>query len=243
MAFTNSSLATYINTNHKHYSVVSDRKIDKIILHHMAAVWTGKQCADYFATTDRQVSSTYCIGYAGDIAVNVEEKYRPWTSGSLKADGNAVTIEVSDADNSYTTITDASMTALIKLIADIAKRNNLGKLVKGTNVYGHKDWASTSCPCYYDKIEYICEEANKINYPETQTATETKEEKSTATNNIIYTVQTGAFKSKENAENYAKTLKEKGIECFVAVKGDVDGDGSITVADAREILKKAVGTE
>lgn len=31
----------------------------------------------------------------------------------------------------------------------------------------------------------------------------------------IYRVQTGAFKNRQNAVNYAKELKEKGIDCFI----------------------------
>ncbi len=35
----------------------------------------------------------------------------------------------------------------------------------------------------------------------------------------LYTVQTGAFRSRENARDYADDLKEKGIETFVVQKG------------------------
>ena len=35
--------------------------------------------------------------------------------------------------------------------------------------------------------------------------------------------------------------KKAGFEAFVTIKGDVDGDGKITAADAREALNKAVG--
>lgn len=58
---------------------------------------------------------------------------------------------------------------------------------------------------------------------------------------VVYTVQVGAFSVKANAEAYAEKIKKAGFDCYVTVKGDVDGDGKITVADAQKILQKAVG--
>ena len=53
---------------------------------------------------------------------------------------------------------------MIKLCADIAKRNKLGKLVKGKNLTWHKMYANTDCPGPYlmSKLDYIVKEANKI---------------------------------------------------------------------------------
>lgn len=59
---------------------------------------------------------------------------------------------------------------------------------------------------------------------------------------VIYTVQTGAFINRKNAEAQLKAVKEKGFtDAFIAIKGDVDGDGKITASDAREILRESVG--
>jgi len=63
------------------------------------------------------------------------------------------------------------------------------------------------------------------------------------TDDIIYRVQVGAFKNKENADNYVKTLKAAGFEAFTVIAGYVDGDGQITSADARTALRKSVGLE
>ena len=77
-----------------------------------------------------------------------------------------VTIETSNSEviNSNP-ISDDVLNVLIKLVADIAKRNNLGTLVKGQNLTWHKMHAETSCPGEYllSKMDYIVEEANKIN--------------------------------------------------------------------------------
>ena len=59
----------------------------------------------------------------------------------------------------------------------------------------------------------------------------------------IYRVQIGAFANKANAEALAKQARAKGFEAAVVqyVKGDVDGDGTVTVKDAQETLQIAVG--
>jgi hypothetical protein len=62
-------------------------------------------------------------------------------------------------------VSDATLSSCIKLVADIAKRNGLGKLVAGKNLTWHSMFAATDCPGPYllDRIQYIADEANKIN--------------------------------------------------------------------------------
>lgn len=73
-------------------------------------------------------------------------------------------------------VSDQTLETLIKLVADIAKRNNLGKLWLNPDadyptLSGHKDWfgAQTACcgPYLYPKLQYIADRANAINYPPT----------------------------------------------------------------------------
>lgn len=167
-----SPLATYQNLTSK--CNVRQQPITKITIHHMAGKMTGKECADYFCRTSRQVSANYCIGYNGDIAANVDEQYRPWTSSSAWNDHRAVTIEVS---NSSTTdpewpISDASMDALINLCVDICKRNGI-KYVQYTgdkngSLTFHCMYSNTDCPGPYIKkfIWWIAEQINnRLNAP------------------------------------------------------------------------------
>ncbi len=61
---------------------------------------------------------------------------------------------------------------------------------------------------------------------------------------LLFCVQAGAYKSRRAAEAEAERISVlTGADCFVAVKGDADGDGKITAADAREILRQAAGKE
>ncbi len=176
----NSTLATYTRIS-PHNSGKRTQKISKITIHHMSGRMTAKQCADYFATVDKDVSSNYCIGYDGSIAVSVDEDCRSWCSASPSNDQAAVTIEVSNIANSETVdpewkISDEAMAALIVLCADVCKRNGIKKLYyDGTTkatLTRHCMFTATDCPGPYikAKTDYICAEVNKlINASETET--------------------------------------------------------------------------
>lgn len=142
----NSSLATYANITRNH-SGKRTARITKITPHYMAAYWTGRQCADYFAGTGRQASSNYCVGVGGDIAVSVPEDCRAWASSSNANDQAAVTIECgNNADSSLPT---ACYNALVRLCADICKRHGINPHYDGTpngSITMHKMFASTACP-------------------------------------------------------------------------------------------------
>lgn len=144
---TQSSLCTYRHITSNKNSGRNGNRVCKITPHYMCAHWTGKQCADYFASTSRQASSNYCIGYNGDIAMSVDENDRAWTSASGWNDRQAITIEC--ANNSDSSLTDATWSALVNLCVDICRRygfrlnytgNSSGSLTE------HRMFASTDCP-------------------------------------------------------------------------------------------------
>ena len=142
----NSALATYRNHT-KNHSGKRTSKILRITPHYMAAHWTGRQCADYFASTPRQASSNYCIGYNGDVAVSVDECNRAWTSGHEGNDQSAVTIEC--ANNPDSSLPKATYNALVALCADICKRHKINPHYNGSTtgtITMHKQFQSTSCP-------------------------------------------------------------------------------------------------
>jgi len=144
----------------------SGRRIEAVTIHHMAGKLTAKQCGGIFQREGRYGSSHYGIGYAGEIACYVEEQNTAWTNSNWDSNCKSVTIETSNDENGGGWhVSDASLNSLIKLVADIAKRNNLGTLVKGVNLTWHSMFADTSCPGTYlmSKLDYIIEEANKIN--------------------------------------------------------------------------------
>lgn len=120
-----------------------------------------------FANPARQASSTYGVGYDGRIGQYVDESDRPWTSSSSWNDNRAITIETA-SDNYYPyAVNYDAYEALIKLCADICKRNGKTKVVWyptwdefETQYGGHNDgktmfmtlhrwFAATSCPGQY----------------------------------------------------------------------------------------------
>ena len=181
----------------------SGKKIEAITIHHMAGRLTAKQCGAIFQRPGREGSSHYGIGYDGKIALYVDESNTAWTNSNWDSNCKSVTIETSD-DNSSWYVNDTTLNSLIKLVADIAKRNNLGKLVKGKNLTWHSLVADkgreTTCPGDYlrSKIQYIADEANKINGYGSATS-DTKV-------NVYYRVKTlkhGWLPEVKNLEDYA----------------------------------------
>lgn len=202
----NSPLATYRRIT-KNKNSPRNHKIDTITIHCMAGQMTGKGCADYFATTSRQVSSNYCIGYNGDIAISVDEGDRSWCSCSPSNDHRAITIEVATDSYAPYKCTDKAYAALLDLVTDICKRNGIKKLNytgdTSGNMTKHKWFASTACPGAYleGKFTDIQREVNK-RLSSSQPADEVKK---------LYRIQIGAFSSKENAKAYAKKAQNAGF--------------------------------
>ena len=147
----------------------SGRKIEMISIHHMAGVMTAKNCGKVFQNANRGASSHYGIGNDGEIGLYVDEANTAWTNSNWDANCKAVTIETSNSSTGgQWLVGDKALNSLIKLVADIAKRNNLGTLVKGKNVTWHRMYIATTCPGDYllSKMDYIVEEANKLNAEE-----------------------------------------------------------------------------
>ena len=145
----------------------SGRSIEAITLHHMAGRLTAEQCGRIFQAKGRYGSSHYGVGYDGSIANYVDEEDTAWTNSNWDSNCKSITIEISDNDNSWY-VNDTTLNAVIKLVADIAKRRGLGKLVPGKNLTWHSMFTNTTCPGDYlrSKMQYIADEANKINNPE-----------------------------------------------------------------------------
>ena len=145
----------------------SGRKIEQICLHHMAGRLTAEQCGKIFQAKGRYGSSHYGVGYDGSIANYVDEEDTAWTNSNWDSNCKSITIEISDNDNRWY-VNDITLNAVIKLVADIAKRRGLGILVPGKNLTWHSMFTSTTCPGDYlrSKMQYIADEANKINSEE-----------------------------------------------------------------------------
>ena len=163
----NSSLATVKVPAHEgNYTKGRSSEITEITLHHVAAVVSAKRCGEEFQKAGRKGSSHYGIGNDGEIGIYVAECDTAWANSNWESNCRAVSIETSNsATGGDWPVSDAALKSLVRLCADIAKRNGLGKLVPGKNLTWHSMYAATTCPGNYlrSRIEYIAREANKLN--------------------------------------------------------------------------------
>lgn len=169
----NSPLVTYTRISPNRTSP-RNHKIDTITIHCMASDLSVERCGAVFAKRTRMASSNYGVGSDGRIAMYVEEKDRSWCSSNKANDHRAVTIEVSCEPVSPYRVTDAAMAALIELVTDICRRNDIKQLLwKGDkkligqvdkqNMTVHRWFAKKACPgdYLYGKHSYIAAEVNK----------------------------------------------------------------------------------
>ena len=163
----NSSLVTVrVPAHPSNYTKGRNTKITDITIHHMAGVLSAEQCGGIFARAGRNGSSHYGIGNGGEIGQYVDESDTAWTNSNWPSNCRSVTIETSNsATGGEWPVGDAAYNSLIKLVADIAKRNNLGTLVAGQNLTWHSMFAATTCPGDYlrARVEEIARKANEIN--------------------------------------------------------------------------------
>ena len=227
MAYTNSKLVNYTRIS-PNRSVNRNHTIDTVSIHCVVGQCSVETLGSIFASTSKEASSNYGIGYDGRIGLYVEEKDRSWCTSSASNDNRAITIEVaSDTYHPYR-VKDVAYKSLIKLLVDICKRNGIKKLVwstnksermnhlNGCNMTVHRDYANKSCPgdYLYNLHGQIAKEVNaQLGLGTSTTVTTAKK--------TLYRVrkswkdvksQKGAFNDLPNAKKCAD--KNKGYSVF-----------------------------
>lgn len=157
----NSSLVSYTKLSPNH-SGKRTKSIDTITIHCMAGNLSIESCGALFASSSRQASSNYGVGSDGRIGLYVDEGNRSWCTSSNANDQRAVTIEVANNGGAPDwPVSTQAYNALINLVADICKRNDIKKLVwstnkstrmnhlNGCNMTVHRDYAAKACPGDY----------------------------------------------------------------------------------------------
>lgn len=170
--YTNSPLVDYVKISPNKTSP-RNHKIDTITIHCVVGQCSVETLGNVFASSSRQASSNYGIGYDGKIGMYVEEKDRSWCSSNAANDHRAITIEVaSDTKHPYA-VNDKAYNALIELLVDICKRNNIKELkwkgdksligqIDKQNMTVHRWFANKACPGDY-LYERHGDIANKVN--------------------------------------------------------------------------------
>lgn len=128
MAYTNSSLVSYIKLSPNH-SGQRTHSIDRITPHCVVGQCSVETLGNIFYPTSRQASCNYGIGPDGRVGMYVEEKNRSWCSSSNANDQRAVTIECASDNTEPYAFKDVVYQRLIELCTDICKRNGKTKLL------------------------------------------------------------------------------------------------------------------
>ena len=224
----NSPLVSYTKIS-PNKSSPRNHKIDPVTIHCVVGQCSVETLGNVFAPTSRQASSNYGIGYDGRIGMYVEEKDRSWCSSNAANDNRAITIEVASDTKEPYAVNAKAYAALIDLLVDICKRNGIKELVwstnkadrvnhkNGCNMTVHRDYANKSCPGTY-LYERHAQIASEVNKRLGSTNIKPAPEKPSGG---LYRVQTGAFKSKANADAMLAKVKAKGFDTYMVKVGDL----------------------
>ncbi|RLP08919.1 N-acetylmuramoyl-L-alanine amidase [Propionibacterium australiense] len=135
-----------------HYSPGREgRKINKVVLHHNAGRLTIDQCYNTWQT--REASAHYQVEHGGRIGQLVNDSDTAWHAGDWETNLTSIGIEHANERTAPDwTISDATLDAGAHLVAAICRYYGLGRPQWQKNVFGHRDFSSTSCPgALYDR--------------------------------------------------------------------------------------------
>lgn len=195
--------------------------ISEITVHHAAGNTSIDALGRLWQKVGRNGSSHYGV-QGKQIGQYVDEADVAWTNSNWAANCRAVTIETANSGGAPNwPVADDTLETLIKLVADIAKRNGLVPLVYGKSLTWHSMYAATACPGPYlaGKLQYIVDRANEINAASAgQAEAPPAPDSGTASADGLYRVQVGAFKSKANATNYAAAVKKAGFDTDITTQ-------------------------
>lgn len=236
----NSPLVNHIHRSPHHYNG-RNHTIDTITIHCVVGQCSVESLG-YVFDANVEASSNYGIGSDGRVGLYVDEKNAAWTSSNYANDNRAVTIEVaSDLTEPYA-VTDAAYNTLIKLVADICKRNGIKKLVwstskndrvnhlNGCNMTVHRDYAIKSCPgtYLYNRHGQIAAAVNKLLGSSSSTeitysegTSETKGE--TIVLNVNYLAKSGYTSSGTQVKTVQRLLNSLGYKGADGKALTVDG--------------------
>lgn len=174
----NSNLVTYTKLS-PNCTKPRNHEIDTITIHCFVGQVTAKSGCNAKSFVNYNpvsgASCNYVVGHDGSIGLCVEEANRSWCTSNRANDHRAITIEVASETKHPYAVTDKAYAALIELVADICKRNNIKKLLwkadkslKGQvdkqNMTVHRWYANKACPgdYLYNKHGEIAAKVNEL---------------------------------------------------------------------------------
>lgn len=149
------------------------KKVVGIVIHHAAST-SLNSIGQVFSQPNRNASAHYGVG-GKEVHQYVDEANAAWHCSNKNGNHSTIGIETTNSTGAPDwKVSDATFDTLCRLVADIAKRYNLGHLSINPSadyplLSGHKDWkgAATVCPgpYLYPRLQEICDRANAINFP------------------------------------------------------------------------------
>lgn len=157
--------------NPSNYTAGRQDTIHGIVIHHAAST-SLDSIGQVFSQYGRGGSAHYGVG-GSQIHQYVREEDTAWHCGDWAGNSCTIGIETTNSTGAPTwQVAEDTFNTLVKLVADIAKRNGLGRLKfepDGTypTLSAHRDWSPTYCPgdYLYARMNEIADKANEINYP------------------------------------------------------------------------------
>lgn len=171
----NSYLVSHTNLSPNN-SGTRTHTIDTVSIHCVVGQCSVQTLGSLFASSSRQASSNYGIGYDGKVGLYVDESKRSWCTSSASNDQRAITIEVASDTYSPYAIKTAAYNTLIELLADICRRNKgisrlrwqgnkslIGQTAQ-QNMTVHRWFANKACPgdYLYNLHGQIAKEVNAL---------------------------------------------------------------------------------
>lgn len=270
MSYSNSSLVgsnIYRSPNHSGRRVYP---ITRISIHCVVGQCTIESLGNIFKNSSIEASSNYGIDKDGKIGLFVDEANRSWCTSSYDNDQRAITIEVaSDTYDPYR-VRDAAYNSLVKLVADIARRNGKKKVLwfgdrEKTLNYSpasdeivltvHRWFANKSCPgdYLYNLHTQIAKEATaliagsgSISSPSSSSGSTNQNGSSTGGTNTVtltfdYLAQSGYTSSGEQVKTLQRLLNSLSCRGLNGGSLAVDGLFGANTDHAVKVFQKAKG--
>ena len=185
----------------------------------------------------KKASCNYGIGHDGRVCLIVDECNRSWCTSSNANDQRAVTIECASGKTEPYTMNSAVYEKLIKLCADICKRNGKTKVLwlgskektlaytpKSNEVVltAHRWFANKSCPgeWLYSRYGDLANRINALLGSDGNSGSNTGSG-SKPSGSVLYYVQSGAYSQKANADAQAEKLKAAGFDTMIKKVGNL----------------------
>ena len=128
MGYTNSSLVDCVVKSPNH-SGRRTHSIDRLTPHCVVGQLSAESIGSCFTSSSVQASCNYGIGKDGRVVLCVDEANRSWCSSSSANDQRAITIECASGMKEPYEMNNTVYEKLIKLCADICRRNGKTKVV------------------------------------------------------------------------------------------------------------------